>query len=89
MFEAIVGAHLLDERHLLEIRLLVDYKDHILVWKRLVVKTGSDIVCENVNASIGSLLVPWVEQVQLYEESTLEQKSDIHWNLNLSFDDLS
>ena len=44
MFEAIVGAHLLDECHLLEMRLLVDYKDHILVWKRLVVKTGPDIV---------------------------------------------
>lgn len=30
-----------------------------------------------------------VEQVQLYEELTLEQKADIHWNLDLSFDDLS
>jgi hypothetical protein len=44
VFEVIVGAHLLDECYLLELRLLVDYKDYILVWKRLVVKTGSNIV---------------------------------------------
>jgi len=61
--QAIVLARLPNECHLLEMRLLIDDKYHILLWHWLVVETGSDIVGEGVNAGVGSFLVPWVEEV--------------------------
>lgn len=60
VLEAIVGAHLLYECHLLEERLLIDDKDHILVWKRLVVESGSNVVGEGVNTRVGSRFIPRV-----------------------------